>query len=133
MNRTRTANILIGVTAVLLVATGALHLGAYPGSIAPLAASAPDDVRHLLPAVWLAVGIDLVVMGLIVAAIGYENSTGSRLALAAVALCPLGGVVMHLMFFGFIQPTALLLLDGVLALACAIVREPRRRRSTTGA
>jgi len=134
MNRLRTGNILVGITAVMLLASGALHLAAYSGNISPLAQSAtPDDVRALLPALWLTVGVDLVVMGLVVAGIGFENSTGGRWALAAVALGSWAGVVLHLTFFGFIAPTALLLLDGALALTCACIREPRRLRSTTGA
>jgi hypothetical protein len=118
---------------VLFVASGALHLSGF-GQINALAQSGtPDDVHVLLPAMWVAFGVDLVVMGLIVAAIGYENSTGGRFALAAVALGTCAGAVAQLTFFGFIAPTALLLLDGALAIACALIREPRRRRTSSSA
>src|SRR5262245_4978806 len=133
MNKLRTTNILIGITAALLLITGALHLSA-AGQIGALASSAtPPDVRALLPLLWIAFGIDLVMLAFIVGAIGYENSTGGRLALAAVAIGPIGAAVLQVIYLGFIPPTALLFLDGVMALACAWMREPRRRRSTTGA
>jgi len=131
MNRLRAANFLIGTTAILLIVSGALHLSVFSGSISPLAQSAtPEDIRAILPASWLAFGIDLIVLGLVVAAIGIENATGGRYALAAIALAPLGAAALQLVYFGFIAPTALLLLDGVLAMACAWIREPRKRRSS---
>jgi hypothetical protein len=122
MNRLRTGTILTSVTAVLFAATGALHLSAF-GAINGLAASAtPADVHVLLPALWIAVGVDLVAAGLVIAAVAIERSTGGGLVLAATAIIPLGGVVIHLVYFGFLAPTALLLADGVLAIACAVIR-----------
>src|SRR5262249_35457284 len=112
--------------------TGALHLSA-AGQIGTLASSAsPADVRVLLPLLWMAIGVDLVMLAFIVAAIGYENSTGGRFALAAVAIGPIGAAGLKSIYLIFISPTALLFLDGVMALVCAWMREPRRRRSTSG-
>jgi hypothetical protein len=132
MNRLRTANILIAITAALLIITGALHLSGF-GSINTLAQSTNvADVKVLVPVLWLATGIDMIVMGLIVGAIGYENSTGGRLALAVVAISPIVMAVLQLIYFGFIPPTALLFLDGGMVLICAWMREPRRRRTSSG-
>jgi hypothetical protein len=122
MNRPRIGTLLISVTAVLFVASGALHLSAF-SAINSLAASAtPADVHVLLPALWIAVGVDLIAAGLVIAAVAIERSGGGGLVLAAAATVPLGGVVVHLIFFGFLPPTALLLADGVLAAACAVIR-----------
>lgn len=133
MNRQRLGNLLIYGTAGLLVITGAIHLSAF-GQINAMAQSAtPADVHAVLPPLWLAVGVDMLATGLIVALVALENSNGGRYVLFAAAISPTAAAVLQMVFLGFIPPTAILLLDGALALAAAVVREPRRRRSTTGA
>jgi hypothetical protein len=127
MSRRRLANILIAAAATLLVASGILHLAVY-GEIGALARSAsPDDARLLLPALWVAIGIDLIVMGAVVAMVGIENSRGGRFVLFAAAALPAGSVVVHLLFLGFLAPTGLLMADAAVTLAAGVVREPRRR------
>jgi hypothetical protein len=133
MNRQRLGNLLIYGTAGLLIVTGGMHLSVF-GHINGIAQSAtPADVQALMPPLWLAIGVDLIATGIIVALVGLENSNGGRYVLFAAAICPWGVAVLQLIYLGFIPPTAILLLDGALAIAAAVVREPRRRRSTTGA
>jgi hypothetical protein len=133
MNRQRLGNVLIYATAALLIVSGGLHTSAF-GLINAMAQSAsPADARVLLPMLWIAFGVNLMVAGAIVALVALENSNGGRYVLFAASLCPLSGAVLQVAYVGFSAQVALLLLVGALAIASAIVREPRRRRSTTGA
>ena len=133
MNRQRLGNVLIYSTSGLLIVTGGLHLSGF-GSINAMAQSAtPDQIHALLPSLWLAIGVDLIAIGLIVGLVAIENSNGGRYVLFAAAICPWGAALVQIAYFGFIPPTALLLLDGAMAIASAVVREARRRRSTIGA
>ena len=127
MNRQRIANIVLYAAAVLLVATGALHLTAF-GAINTLA-QASADVKPLLPLLWVGVGVDLIATGIIVALVGLENSNGGRYVLFAAAMCPWAAALLQIIYLGFVGPTAMLLLDGGLAIAAASLRESRRRRS----
>jgi hypothetical protein len=132
LNRQRLGNILIYTTAALLIGSGGMHLSAF-GQINAMAQSAdPADVHVLLPALWLSCGIDFIATGVIVGVVALENSNGGRWVLFAAAITPLAGAVVQILYFGFIAPAAALLLCGAMAVASAIVREPRRRRSTTG-
>lgn len=133
MTRQRLGNILIYTTAGLLVASGGLHLSAYAQINALAQSSGVTELHALVPVLWLVMGVDLVTVGLIVGLVAFENSNGGRYVLFAVAICPLGAALLQMVYLGFIAPTALLLLDGAMAIASATVREPRRRRSTTGA
>jgi hypothetical protein len=132
MTRQRKSDILTYTTAGLLVVTGGLHLSGF-GQVNALAQATTTDVRVLLPLLWISFGVDLIATGLIVALVGLENSNGGRYVLFAAAICPWGAAVLQMIYLGFIPPTAVLLLCGAMAIAAAIVREPRRRRSTIGA
>jgi len=130
MQRHKLSNLLIYVTAGLMALTGLLHLSGYSGVNAAAQATGSADVQQLLPLLWLVVGVDLVVTGLIVALVAFENSNGGRLVLFAAAISPIAAAGLQVVYLGFIPPTALLLLDGALAIASAVWREPRRRRSS---
>ena len=129
MTRSRIASLVLYATAVCLVATGVLHLSGF-GQINALAQATTADVRALLPLLWISFGVDLIATGAIVALVGLENSNGGRYVLFAAALCPWGAAVLQVIYLGFIGPTAVLVLDGALAMVAAIMREPRRRRSS---
>jgi len=130
MNRQRLAIVLIYGAAAVFVASGGLHLSAF-GQINGMAQTAtPPNVHVLMPALWLAVGIDLIATGVIVGLVALENSNGGRYVLFAAALGPWAGAVLQIVYFGFMAPTTLLLACGALAVAAGVVREPRRRRSS---
>jgi hypothetical protein len=129
MDRSKIANLLIGATAVMLVVTGVLHSAAY-GQVSRMAGSVGSaDVQALLPLLWTVFGIDLIGLGVVVAVVGLENSNGGRWVLFASAICPIGAAIGQMVFLGFEPPTALLLLNGALAIAAGTMREPRRRRA----
>ncbi len=118
MTRRKTGRILAGVAAAGFFATAWLHGTGYD-SVTQLAGTGPRELESLVPALWLSFSFDLVVLGLIVAAVAWRPSTSSRAVLAIAALAPLAGAGLQLRFIGFVPPTAILIALGGLTLAAA--------------
>lgn len=120
MNRHRAGRILASVAACVSWATAAFHTTGLR-SIETLAQQASPALRTAVPALWLAFGIDLAVIGLIVAAVAARPDRSGPLILAFAALGPLSGATLQIVYLGFVPPTALLFAVGVLTLAAAAV------------
>lgn len=104
--------------AVALIATATLHTMATP-QITKLAESVPGDSGVLLPLGFIAFGITLALAGILTALVSLRAGKGDHLILAVVAMFPLAGAALQMVYIGFIAPTALLLLDGLLVLGTA--------------
>jgi len=118
MNRNHTGRIVAGVAAAGFITTAAWHATGYT-TVTRLAEQAPDDLRPLIPALWLAISIDLTIAGLIVAIVAVRPTPVGRIIVAIAAMMPLAIAGLQMAYLGFIPPTVLLLLDGALALAAA--------------
>ena len=107
---------LTGALALLVTAT--LHTVATP-QINELATSLPGDSSVLLPLLFVAFGITLGLAGILTALVSVRAGKGDHRLLAVIALFPLAGAALQMIYIGFIAPTALLLLDGLLVLGTA--------------
>ena len=133
MNRQRLSNVLVGSAAGLLIISGGLHLMPY-AQISTLAHnSGSPDIQVLLPMLWLAFGVTVIVTGVIVGVVALENSSGGKYVIAAAALVPWSGAILQVMFVGAgaLGPTLLLVLDGIAVVVASYYREGRRRRSSS--
>ena len=89
------------------------------GQISKLAAATTGDAGTLLPMLWVAFGVTLAVAALIVGLVAWRLARGDQWILAATALLPLSAAALQVTYIGYIPPTALLLLDGLLVLVSA--------------
>lgn len=118
MNRRRAGRVVASVAACASWVTAAFHATGLH-YVETLAEQASPVLRAAVPALWLAFGIDLAVIGLIVAAVAARPNRTGPLILAFAALCPLSGATLQVVYTGFVPPTALLLAVAVLTLAAA--------------
>jgi hypothetical protein len=118
MTAERLAKAFGGISAVALAATAVLHTMAL-GQISKLAEATPGDAGTLLPMLWLMFGANLSLGALVVGLVAWRMRPGDQWTLAAVALVPLSAAALQVVYIGFITPTALLLLDGLLVLVSA--------------
>ena len=120
MTRQRLGGVLTGIAAAGFLATAAFHTTGY-SSVVNAAALAPGRVRALLPMLWLVISFDFAVLGMIVAVVAFRPEGPARSILSVAALSPFAAAGLQIRFFGFILPTAILIVVGVLTLICAIV------------
>lgn len=118
MNRNQTGRIVAGLAAVGFVTTAAWHATGYT-TVTRLAEQAPEELRPLIPALWLVISIDLTIAGLIVAVVAVRPAPVGRIIVAIVGMMPLAIAGLQMAYLGFIPPTVLLLLDAALALTAA--------------
>lgn len=130
MTRRSVGRGIAGVAAAGFLATAWLHSTGYD-SVTELAGTGPPDLEMLMPALWLSFSFDLVVVGLIVAAIAWRPSAAGRAVLAIAALAPLAAAGLQLRFIGFIPPTAILIALGGITLTAAAVLGDELEGSTT--
>jgi hypothetical protein len=119
MKRRRVASVVTVLAGVGYIATAALHATGYD-SVTGLAEQGPDELRALMPALWLIFSVDLVVLGLIILVIAWRPLGAGKIILAIAALYPLAAAALQVHFLGFIPPTAILLGVAGLALAAAV-------------
>jgi hypothetical protein len=100
------------------VATAVLHSTGY-SSVTKLAAKSSGGLDALVPAMWLAFSLDLIVVGLIIGVVVWKRSRGGGLILALGSLCPFGAAALQVVFLGFIAPTAILLVVGGITVVAA--------------
>ena len=120
MTRQTSGSIIAGIAAVGFLATAGLHATGYK-MISSLAKQAPEALQAFAPALWLAISLDLVILGLIVGVVAFRPNGVGRVILIIAAMCPIGVAGLQLIFLGFIPPTALLLGIGALTLTAAAV------------
>jgi hypothetical protein len=123
MTRHQLARIVAGCAAATFLGTAALHSTGFD-SVVQLVAQLPSDLVAVMPAVWLVFSLDLVIIGLIVAAVAYRPAPPGRFILVVAAFCPLGAAALQLVFIGFVFPTAILLTVGALTLGAAVLLVP---------
>lgn len=128
MTRRRIGTALTVVAALAFFATAGIHSTGY-SSVTALTADASPDLAALVPALWLAFSMDLVVVGLIVGVVAFGTVRGGRPILFCAALNPLGAAGLQVYYLGFIPPTAVLLTVATLTLAAAAVGSPQRTKA----
>ncbi len=124
MTRQRVGSTLCLLTAVLLLATAAFHHTGFR-YVSRLAGDAAPELRPLVPPLWLAFSASLVVLALIAAIAARRPAPGGRAILLIIALFPAAAAALQVRYLGFIPPTAILLVDAAVAIAAALLLEPR--------
>jgi len=109
MTKERAATVTAAIGAGLLFGTAGFHLSVY----SPVVAQAPTDLRPLMAAAWVAVGVSLIVSALLAVAATPLFIARRRALLGIAALTPASIAVLQIAYLGFLPPTALLLFDAV--------------------
>lgn len=120
---------LTAVAALGYVVTAWIHSTGFDG-VTALAAEGPEEMVLLMPALWLAFSLDLIVLALILALSAFRPARRMKWVVGIAAFCPLGAAALQVRYIGFIPPTAILLTIGTLAVAAAVVMDPRPDAST---
>ena len=126
MTRAQLGSLLTGLAGAGFLGTAALHGTGYD-SVTQLAAQGPAELQALMPALWVAFSLDLVVIGLILAVVARRPIPRDRLLLAVAAFSPVGAALLQIRFLGFIPPSAILLALGAFTLTAAVVVPPATR------
>lgn len=114
----RLARWLTSVAALGFGGTAALHATGYDW-VTRESVRVAGFLGRVLPALWLAFSVDMVLLGLILAVVALRPSRTARPIILIAALCPLSAAALQLCFVGFIPPTGVLLGVGVLTLVSA--------------
>jgi hypothetical protein len=122
-NRKRLGSILGACSALGFVLTAGLHATGYP-AVTDLARQGPEDLRALVPVLWVAFSTDLVVTGLIVLVVVWRRSRASRLVLTIAGFIPAIAAGLQIAYLGFIPPTVILIALAIVTWASAIVLPP---------
>ena len=128
MTRSRLATLLASAGAGLNFLTSGLHFSRY--SFVVSQATSPD-LNALLAVLWISSGI----MGLIAALLAVAATplfvVRRRAFLWLAAMIPISIAICQMMFMGFIAPTAILLVDGLLLAASAELGRTLQARPAT--
>jgi hypothetical protein len=109
-----------------LLVTALLH-GSGLTQVRAAVANTSADLEALFPALWLAFAVHYLVLGaLVLVATGPANGLSWRL-LGIAAAAPLTDALLQVIYFGFIPPTAILLVVAALGLAAAAVSRESAR------
>ena len=122
MTRPRLAATVSWASACGFFVVAALHGSAY-GRIMVMAEPAPETIRRVVSVLWLSGSADLVALGLVVAAMAHSSGAVGALVIALAALCPLAVAGRHVVFLGFLPPTAMLLALAALTLGAAFLKK----------
>jgi hypothetical protein len=124
MTRDRASTLMASIGAGLLSATAALHFSAYPRV---LSQAAPDG-RPLVAALWVGIGIWLLLAALIAVAATPLFVVRRRAILLIAAATPLSIAVLQIIYLGFIPPTPLLLVDAAVLVAAGVLGQSSQGR-----
>ena len=113
MTKEKMATMGASLGAGLLFATAAFHFSAY-GTVT---ASASEELRPVVAACWVAVGIALMIAALLAVAATPGFVVRRRSLLMIAALTPLSIAILQIVYLGFIPPTFLLLFDAAVLIA----------------
>ena len=117
----RSSPVLARLAAVAFFITAGLHSFAYR-TITAISNVGPPDLRPVVPAIWLAFSLMLVVLGLIIASNATAPPSRYRMqTLILAGIFAFGSATLQMIFFGFIPPVAILCVDGALAVAAAVI------------
>lgn len=126
MTQESVGGILAWAAAAGFLGTAVLHSTGY-SSVTDLAEESPGGLDVLVPALWLAFSLDLIVVGLIIAIVAWKRPQGGGLILAVGSMCPFGAAVLQVIFLGFVPPTGILLVvGGVAVVAAGFLRQGTR-------
>lgn len=118
--RSKRLGSILGIGSALgFLATAGLHATGY-SSITGLARQAPEDLRSLMPLLWVSFSVDLVVLGLIVLVAAWRPSRMSGFVLALAGFVPAIAAGLQVAYLGFIPPTAILIVLALATWAAAI-------------
>jgi hypothetical protein len=123
MTQERAATLTASVGAGLLFLTAGLHFSAFGWAVSLASA----DLRGLVAALWIGCGASLVIAALLTIAVTPLFVVRRRALLGIAALIPLSIALLQIVYFGFMAPTALLLVDTVLLLAAGELGRARQR------
>jgi hypothetical protein len=126
MTKSRAATVTAAVGAGLLFLTAGLHHSAYSSVVG----QAPADLQPLVAALWVAVGISLVIAALLAVAATPLFIVRRRALLGIAALVPLSIAGLQLAYLGFLPPTGLLLFDAVVLLVAGELGRQYQPRPT---
>ncbi len=117
MSKAHAATLSAFIGVAMLCGTAVFHLAAYDSVVSRV----PADAQPLIAAAWVAGGVSLVLAALLTVAAAplFVVRRGALLVIAA--LTPLSIAVLQIVYLGFIPPTALLLLDGVVLVAAGVL------------
>ncbi len=118
--------LLARIAAIGYFVTMGLHVYAF-AQIMIVAKAGPGHLSDLVSVLWLAFSVALLVLGAIVWASAPAGTPRRRVTLLLVAVFPLAGAVLQVVFMGLIAPEAILGTVGALTVAAALV--PDRPRS----
>ena len=119
MARARLASLLGYAAGGLLTLTALFHLSGL-GYVQRLAAAAGGDLKAIVPALWLAFSVSLLVAALVAVVVAHRPEPTYWLVLLSVALAPAAAVILQVIFVGFGLPSAALLLDTVVLIAASV-------------
>jgi len=116
MKRRTVVSALTWLTSFLFVATAAIHHTGFAG-VSAMAAETGGDVAILMPMLWLFFSLDLVILGAVALVIARKPSAHHGTILMLLALVPAVAAALQLVSIGFIPPTAILIVDALVAMA----------------
>ena len=130
MTGTNVGVTLTWLTAVVFIATAAIHLSGFP-EIQALARETGGDVADLMPPLWLFFSIDLVILGTVAGVMARTPTATHGVILCLLGLVPAAAAVLQIGYIGFIPPTAILFFDTLVAIAAGLAMRrialPRQR------
>ena len=107
MSKERLATLSASIGAGLVFLTAGFHLSAYGNVVG----QAPDELKPLTAALWVAAGIWLILAAVLAIAATPLFIVRRRALLCIAALTPLSIALLQIYYLGFLPPTPLLLLD----------------------
>ena len=127
MNNDHRSRILIGQSAAVLLAAGAIHAAAFPAA-APIIdqATLPSSLRQAYKALWLVDSTNLTTLALLYAFVAFRPSAMSREAVLLSALAPLAGAILLYSYMGNFFAGHLMLVSWALATVGAMLRDRAR-------
>ena len=107
---------------IVFIVVGAMHGSGLPYA-KQLAANGGDDLRSIMPVLWLGTSAGMTVAGLMLFALAWQPGRIARRVVALAALLPLLEVILLVVYAGLSAPVVIFSLAAVLA-AFAAVRQP---------
>lgn len=120
MTRDQVGRLLAAVACLGFLGTAGLHSTGYDSAVR-LGNEVPGVMGEAIPMLWLGFSFDLAVLGLIIGVLVARPRDVARPILAIAALCPFSAAGLQLAFIGFVPPTAILIVLGVVTWAGAVV------------
>lgn len=128
MTKERAATLTAAIGAGLLFATAGIHLSGYSTVVTP----APPELRPLVSALWVAVGISLIIAALLAVAATPLFIVRRRALLGIAALIPISIAAVQIAYLAFLPATGLLLVDAAVLVAAGELGREYQPRPMAG-